>query len=72
MRDLDEIGCFVKSYYDLYRIQDGKIAEHWDTLGSSAARRLEERERQILKNRRDEKMGAKLRKPGLKELGERK
>jgi predicted SnoaL-like aldol condensation-catalyzing enzyme len=20
------------SYYDLYRIQDGKIAEHWDTL----------------------------------------
>jgi predicted SnoaL-like aldol condensation-catalyzing enzyme len=20
------------SYYDFYRIQDGKIAEHWDTL----------------------------------------
>ena len=20
------------SYYDLYRLQDGKIAEHWDTL----------------------------------------
>jgi predicted SnoaL-like aldol condensation-catalyzing enzyme len=20
------------SYYDLYRIQNGKIAEHWDTL----------------------------------------
>ncbi len=22
------------SYYDLYRLQDGKIAEHWDTLES--------------------------------------
>ena len=20
------------SYYDLYRIEDGKIAEHWDTI----------------------------------------
>ena len=25
-------GDRVTSYYDLYRIQNGKIAEHWDTL----------------------------------------
>ncbi len=25
-------GDHPSSYYDLYRIQDGKIAEHWDTI----------------------------------------
>lgn len=25
-------GGQLSSYYDLYRIQDGKIAEHWDTI----------------------------------------
>jgi predicted SnoaL-like aldol condensation-catalyzing enzyme len=25
-------GDRVTSYYNLYRIQNGKIAEHWDTL----------------------------------------
>ncbi len=27
-------GEHSTSYYDLYRLQDGKIAEHWDTLES--------------------------------------
>ena len=25
-------GGRPSSYYDFYRIQDGKIAEHWDTI----------------------------------------
>lgn len=25
-------GGQLSSYYDLFRIQDGKIAEHWDTI----------------------------------------
>jgi predicted SnoaL-like aldol condensation-catalyzing enzyme len=28
------LGERSTSYYDLYRLQDGKIAEHWDTLES--------------------------------------
>jgi predicted SnoaL-like aldol condensation-catalyzing enzyme len=27
-------GDRSRSYYDLYRLQDEKIAEHWDTLES--------------------------------------
>jgi len=25
-------GDKLSAYYDLYRIQNGKIAEHWDTI----------------------------------------
>jgi len=44
---LTEKGLAVK--YDLYRLQDGKIAEHWDTLESIPPRHeMEERKRQVL------------------------
>jgi len=32
------MGDRPTSYYDLYRIQDGKIAEHWDTIEQIPAR----------------------------------
>lgn len=31
-------GKNVSAYYDLYRIQNGKIAEHWDTIQAIPAR----------------------------------
>lgn len=31
-------GGEATSYYDLFRIQDGKIAEHWDVMETLAKR----------------------------------
>ena len=32
------LGGVSSTYYDLFRVQDGKIAEHWDVIEPVAAR----------------------------------
>ena len=38
------------SFYDLFRVAQGKLVEHWDTYyrGDSSSHRMEERQRQVL------------------------
>ena len=29
-------GCVATSFYDLFRVENGKIAEHWDVMETIA------------------------------------